>query len=44
MGLASVKRIVERHGGQIGAIGVAGQGAKFWFTLGNAVEPATDAT
>ncbi|HWS77992.1 MAG TPA: CHASE domain-containing protein, partial [Thermomonas sp.] len=43
IGLASVKRIVERHGGQIGAIGVAGQGAKFWFTLGNAVEPATDA-
>ncbi len=34
IGLASVKRIVERHGGEIRAEGKPGQGATFWFTLG----------
>ncbi len=33
IGLASVKRIVERHGGAIHAEGTEGQGATFWFTL-----------
>ncbi|RZA13320.1 MAG: hypothetical protein EOP93_20490, partial [Lysobacteraceae bacterium] len=42
IGLASVKRIIERHGGQIGAIGAPGQGAKFWFRLGDPLEPADE--
>jgi hypothetical protein len=29
-----VQRIVQRHGGQISAMGQAGQGAVFEFTLG----------
>ena len=33
VGLASVKRIVERHGGSICAEGVPGQGATIRFTL-----------
>ena len=33
IGLASVKRIVERHGGAIRAEGKPGEGATFWFTL-----------
>jgi PAS domain S-box-containing protein len=39
VGLASVRRIVERHGGTIRADGVVGQGATFAFTLPDA-EPA----
>jgi signal transduction histidine kinase len=38
VGLASVRRIVERHGGTIRAEGAEGQGASFAFTLPG-VEP-----
>ncbi|WP_167285082.1 CHASE domain-containing protein [Marilutibacter alkalisoli] len=41
IGLASVRRIVERHGGSIRAEGRAGEGATFWFTL--PLEPPDDA-
>jgi signal transduction histidine kinase len=33
IGLATVQRIVHRHGGQIRATSAPGQGAQFWFSL-----------
>ena len=39
IGLATVRRILERHGGHIRGEGAVGQGARFEFSFGNDALP-----
>ena len=38
VGLMLVKRIIEQHGGVVGAEGIVGEGATFHFTLPKAID------
>lgn len=43
LGLATVKRLVEAYGGQVGVVSRPGHGATFWFELPRAADEVTRA-